>query len=371
MEQLLVSERYSIISLIGRGSFGVIFKVLDKSNNTEIALKLTKKNALISEIQNEVMILSKLQGEKGIPKLLWFPPEMNYYTMELLGPCIYDKFRKQNNFFTKSNLFIIATQLLDRLECIHNKSIVHRDLKPQQLLLGGKKNRMVYLVDFGLSKKYRSNDGMHAPYMENRPFAGTYNYASLNAHLGLQQSRRDDLESYCYILAFLYTGDLPWKTSKSTHNEVDIRRMKSTIKPAELFANNPPLEKIFTYTRSLMYDQDPNYNYIYSLLLEFRSGIDNASKFLRWTSGRYMSVTSSNLNLKIKKKRKPMKNKSKRSMPVAKVQSAPVDDMSITLVSTDYPEFQPRNSPPKVIKQEEHPVTENLKVRPEKSCRIF
>lgn len=368
MENISVSERYSILKLIGRGSFGVIFKVLDKTTNKEVALKIIRNSSLVQEIYNEIDILSKLQGGKGIPTLYWYPKERNYYTMELLGPCIYDKFIKQHNFLSKSNLFIIADQLLDRLEYIHSKSILHRDLKTQQLLLGGHKNRSLYLIDFGLSKKYRKSDGSHAPYVEGRPFTGTFNYASLNTHLGVQQSRRDDLESYCYILAFLYTGDLPWKLNKSTHNKVDIQRMKTIIKPSGLFAENIPLGKIFTYTRSLMYNEEPNYMYIHSLLLEFRGDTKDIYKYLRWNSGKYRSASTA--CIKVKKVKKTKKCMSKKSMVIIKVQSAP-EEMSVTVVCAHYPEFQPRNSPQKIITKQDIPESRTPNARPEKTCVVF
>ncbi len=73
----------------------------------------------------------------------------------------------------------------------------------------GKKGNLVYAIDFGLAKKFRENrTHQHIPYKENKNLTGTARYASINTHLGIEQSRRDDMEALGYIFMYFLQGKL-------------------------------------------------------------------------------------------------------------------------------------------------------------------
>jgi len=75
----------------------------------------------------------------------------------------------------------------------------------------GKKSNLIYIIDYGLGKRYLdSKTKQHIPYRENKNLTGTARYASINAHLGIEQSRRDDMEAIGYVVVYLLRGSLPW-----------------------------------------------------------------------------------------------------------------------------------------------------------------
>jgi len=75
--------------------------------------------------------------------------------------------------------------MIQRIEFIHKRNFIHRDIKPDNFLMGVSHHvDKVYLIDFGLAKKYIDKDGKHIPYKENKSLTGTARYASINTHLG-------------------------------------------------------------------------------------------------------------------------------------------------------------------------------------------
>mmetsp|Transcript_22505 Transcript_22505/g.10866 ORF Transcript_22505/g.10866 Transcript_22505/m.10866 type:complete len:107 (+) Transcript_22505:338-658(+) len=106
---------------------------------------------------------------------------------------------------------MLADQMLYRVEYVHNKNYIHRDIKPDNFLMGiSKRSCLLHIIDFGLAKKYRDHKTLqHIPYREKKNLTGTARYASINAHLGIEQSRRDDLESIGYVLMYFIRGQLP------------------------------------------------------------------------------------------------------------------------------------------------------------------
>ena len=50
----------------------------------------------------------------------------------------------------------------------------------------GKKSNKVFIIDFGLAKRYMRKDGSHIPYKENKALTGTARYASVNTHIGIE-----------------------------------------------------------------------------------------------------------------------------------------------------------------------------------------
>ena len=153
---------------------------------------------------------------------------------------------------------------------MHEHDYIHRDLKPENWVIGlDKEENLIYLIDFGLSKKYKDAKGEHILYKEGKSILGTVRYVSIYTHLGIEQSRRDDIESLGYILVYLAKGVLPWqglkaKTQKERYKLIMNKKIEN--KP-ELLCHGLPEAfcQFFEYARGIQFNERPDYSYLKGL----------------------------------------------------------------------------------------------------------
>jgi serine/threonine protein kinase len=153
-----------------------------------------------------------------------------------------------------------------RLRYIHSRNFIHRDLKPSNIVMGvGKRTDIAYIIDFGLSKQFRHPDTyLHIPYNGAQGLVGTATFASIHDHLGYELGRRDDLESLAYILIYFLRGSLPWQGLELETRDlvVESKRMSAHVLCQGLPVQ---LRTFLEYSRSLSFDDKPDYDYLYNL----------------------------------------------------------------------------------------------------------
>jgi casein kinase 1 len=320
-----IGNRFRVGRKLGSGSFGEIFLGTNVQTNEEVAIKLENVKTKHPQLLYESKLYRILQGGIGIPNVKWFGVEGDYnvLVMDLLGPSLEDLFSFCNRKLSLKTVLMLADQMINRVEFVHSKSFLHRDIKPDNFLMGlGKRANQVYAIDFGLAKKYRdTSTHQHIPYRENKNLTGTARYASVNTHLGIEQSRRDDMESLGYVLMYFLRGSLPWQGLKAgnkkqkyekiserkiaTSTEVNHCSLKLTVFTTIgilVFIVFPQLQALcrgyptefasyFHYCRSLRFEDAPDYQYLKRLFrdLFIREGFQFDYVF-DWTILKYQQA---------------------------------------------------------------------------------
>jgi len=274
----LFFNKYKIKKLIYQTKLSSIYEGINIKNNEPVALKLEKKSAKLDLLESEAYFLFHLKGY-GIPKIITYGKSglFKVLVQELLGLSLFSLWELKKRYKIGSKLLIkdicmIALQALERLEYIHSKNIIHRDIKPNNFLIGKNNPEIIYLIDFGFARKYRSSrTGKHIKYKWIKYAYGSLRYYSINANKGYELSRRDDLESFGYMLVFLAKQYLPWISTEALQINQNIKveaiyKLRKSATPESLCKGLPEeFAEFIRYTRNLEFEEDPKYDYLKSL----------------------------------------------------------------------------------------------------------
>lgn len=289
---ITLGGKYQLLEVIGQGSFGKIFRASVKGTEAIVAVKVEKHtNSRYGTLNRESKVLTDLAGVQGFPSLYSFGREEKYNFMvtTLLGPNVEKLLKLSGRKFSLKTVLMLADQMLTRIEAFHEHQYIHRDIKPENFVMGlGSSSNNLFVIDFGLAKKFVSFTGGHVVYNENKGLVGTARYASVNAHLGVEQTRRDDLEAIGYTLIYFLKGKLPWQNIAAATKQQKyylIAQMKLKT-PPEVLCEDLPKEfaMYMSYVKKLGFGEVPDYKYLKKLFrtLFLESGYEFDYKY-DWT----------------------------------------------------------------------------------------
>ena len=255
-----------------------VFPGINKLTKEQFAFKLVKITVKeeIKLIYHELKILKILENIERVPKTKHFGQQGLYIilVMDLLGPSLKKCMKYCEGKFSLATTLKISLQLLDILKQIHDKGIILRYIKPDNITIGRKKNKKyIYIIDFGIAKKYIRN-GKHIVFRDKKHIKGNRDYISINIHKKKEASRRDDIESFGYILIYFLKGELPW-SHIGYRQGILWKKIETNLD--ELCEGAPEeFKKFIEHGKNLEFEQEPDYDYLKELLLKAakNNGID-------------------------------------------------------------------------------------------------
>lgn len=268
----IAGGRFEIQKALGAGCFGQVWRGIDKElDNEMVAIKFEDNQAKgnPNQLKTEYDLLRIVSAAdphvQGFSKAHMYGVEgrFSFLAMTMLGRSLEDRMHQSGKKLTPQSVVLIADQVLRRMEFLHSLGLIHRDIKPENFMFGvGPRIHIVYVIDFGLGRRYW-RDKRHAPMRTLQTLTGTARYASINAHKGMEQSRRDDLQAVAHMLLYLLRGSLPWsgleaKTQEEKYRK--IRECKETYPMDQLCEGHPQeFGKFLKEARALAYTARPDY----------------------------------------------------------------------------------------------------------------
>lgn len=277
----LIADRYKLSGdAVACGAFGCIYQAIDLKEPDEkgklYAVKVEHLDCDYPQLGHEARMYKVLEGSEGIPRGYAYEEKENMaiLVMDMLGDSLQKLFEKRGKVFSVKTCLMLAEQMLTRVQYLHEMNYVHRDLKPANFVVGypGTKQRnTVFILDFGLTKKWRNHLTKEIRPFEQRYYGavGTPMFASHIADQGMEQARKDDLESLGYILLY-FLQSLPWANiDEGMETDAYLDKIVDQKKnlPLEQYPKTIPREfmEYLMICRGMKFAQDPDYEYLKNL----------------------------------------------------------------------------------------------------------
>ena len=234
----LIGARYEILSLLGEGGMGAVYKALDREVDRPVALKLIRPDlasnpVILARFKQELLTATQVTHKNVIRTYdISEADGVKFITMEFVEGDDLRRILIDNGNLPPERAIKIIRQVCLALEAAHSAGIIHRDLKPQNIMQEAKTGRIL-VMDFGLARSIES-EGM----TQTGALLGTIEYMSPEQSMGKTLDQRSDVFSVGLIFYELLTGNMPYKADSAMASLLR-RNQERAIPAAELDTSIP------------------------------------------------------------------------------------------------------------------------------------
>ncbi|CAD5218599.1 unnamed protein product [Bursaphelenchus okinawaensis] len=269
------NKTYNLKKILGEGGYGTVYEASDIDSRS-YALKAEKWSKTVLKIEIGVLKATNARSCRHFCTIYDVgrcSPDYMFIVVTLLGPDIARLRNDQpDRKFSIGTALRVGMQTSAAIEELHRTGFISRDVKPGNFAIGNKdedQHRIVYMFDFGLSRRYVDKNFNVLPPRKDPGWRGTTRYGSLQAHQKLDLGRKDDFESWLYMLVEITKGSLPWRMVTDRAKVQDSKTSARTTARASFFAGCPKqYDKLMDMIDKLAFDSTPPYSDFQKVLLE-------------------------------------------------------------------------------------------------------
>uniref|UniRef100_A0A8R1HNI8 non-specific serine/threonine protein kinase n=1 Tax=Caenorhabditis japonica TaxID=281687 RepID=A0A8R1HNI8_CAEJA len=292
---------YAVGRKISQGRYGAVYEVLRRADGKPFACKLEICEAHSHGLDQDYSVMNKAakRGAENLVRMIdrgKIEEHFKFIIMPLLGENLMNlRFLFEDGRFSLSTGLRLALLAIQPIQTLHQIGYVHRDIKASNFCLANSHainqnpdELKLVLVDYGICRSFKDKSGELKTPRTDIKFRGTNRYASLAAHYGEEQSTKDDMESWFYMMVELISGNLPWSFLHRDQNK-EVAAMKEACRTTEgsliMMKYCPRVEfhRIQAYLMGLKYQNTVDYTFITEMVqLAMRNNGVRASEKFDW-----------------------------------------------------------------------------------------
>jgi len=273
-----LGERYEIVSVLGAGGMGIVYRARDLKLLRDVALKVIRpdllQDAAVSERFRREILLSSQITHKNILRVhdLGESDGLSYISMNFVeGETLQDLLKREGPL-DPEKVVSLAIQLCDAMAAAHDASVIHRDLKPQNILLD--KEGTAYIADFGISRSLDSGETM----TRQGAVLGTVDYMSPEQARGETPDHRGDIYSLGMVLYRILAGAMPFENEELSSITAMLRRVQEEVPDIQTRRPDVPNWLAIIVSRALRRDPVDRYQ----SMAEMRHDLEQHTATVSW-----------------------------------------------------------------------------------------